>query len=263
MRHDVRYLEYLAQSEDLSVPWCNSSATMTSTMEAISFVTPVVERFVIGTIAEVLATKPARLVELRLRAFVREESNHSWMHIKFNASLLAYLGAPPPGLKLVQAALNGARRRVSLSSRLLLVAALEHFAAVMSKGYLHHEGGWDFRSATAKMLFAHHAREEIAHRSVAFDLWSSRAPTGRSGRTFAVLAILTAGFLYLCAAVPWILYRKSGDRVDATLVALAGAALDSDLKHELATTMASLFTFTRGGYHPDRAVGSNFGGESR
>jgi predicted metal-dependent hydrolase len=259
----VQDLDNLALVEDLSFPWCNSNAATTSVMEAISFVTPVLENFVICTVAEGLAGKPNSQIYLRCRAFIREESNHSRVHKKFNASLLKYLGMSPPGLALVQSLLNAARKHLSLFSRLLLVAALEHFAAALSKGYLRQETGWDFRSASAKELFAQHAREELAHRAVAFDLWLSNGTTGRVGRTVTVLAIMVAGFAYVSAAVPWIIYRKTGKHLSNTLIALANCVLRTCLHIESYSILGELFSFARGDYHPDRVIDKNAADEMK
>ena len=250
-------LDNLAPVEDLSFPWCNSNAATTSVMEAISFVTPVLENFVVCTIAECLAGMPNSQIYLRCRAFIREESNHSRVHKKFNASLLKYLVMAPPGLTLVQSLLNGARKHLSLFRRLLLVAALEHFAAALSRGYLQQETGWDFRSVAAKELFAQHAREELAHRAVAFDLWLSKGTTGRIERCFTVLAIMVAGFVYVSAAVPWIIYRKTGKHLSSTLIALGRCLLRTCLHIESYSILGELFSFARGDYHPDRVIDKN------
>jgi uncharacterized protein len=253
----VQDLDNLALVEDLSFPWCNSNAATTSVMEAISFVTPVLENFVVCTVAEGLAGMPNSQIYLRCRAFIREESNHSRVHKKFNASLLKYLVMAPPGLTLVQSLLNAARKHLSLFRRLLLVAALEHFAAALSRGYLQQETGWDFRSVSAKELFAQHAREELAHRAVAFDLWLSKGTTGRVERCFTVLAIMVAGFVYVSAAVPWIIYRKTGKHLSSTLVALTRCLLRTCLHIESYSILGELFSFARGDYHPDLVIDKN------
>jgi len=147
-------VDLAAPLEDLSGAWCNSDIVVTSLLEAISFVTPELEDFVVRTVAEGLATQPECDLRQRCRAFLREESSHSRLHRKFNSLLHEYLGTTPPGLGLVRALLRGARRYLSLSSRLLIVAALEHFAAVLSRVYLRQESGCVFRSASAGEMFA-------------------------------------------------------------------------------------------------------------
>lgn len=251
MVHDMIQM---APAEDLSASWCNCDPVTTSVMEAISFITPVAEKFFIVTVAEGISGRPDSELVARCSAFMREESSHSRWHGKFNASLLDYLDASPPGLAMVQSLLKAAKKHLSLANRLLLVAAMEHFNVVLSKGYLRREGGWDFRSVSAKRLFARHAREELDHRSVVFDLWSGNPSTGRVGRALTMLAFLIAGFAYVSAAVPWITYRKTGRRLGVTLAALARGAFRNCLDIGVYSKLGELFSFARGDYHPDRAI---------
>jgi predicted metal-dependent hydrolase len=251
----MRHLIHQGVIEDLSVAWCDSNAVMTSVMEAISFVTPVLENFFVITVAAGRAREQDPDLDQRCLAFIREESTHSRAHTRFNASLLKYLGELPRGLGMVRSLLNGARKHLSLSHRLLLVAAHEHFLTVFSKLYLNHEEGWNFRSAFAKKLFAQHAREELAHRSVVFDLWLIKGTAGRIGRTLTVFAILFTGLLYVSVAVPWILCRKTGRYLPASLVALAGFAIGNCVIGKNGSTLRELFSFARSDYHPDRLIG--------
>ncbi len=248
------HLDNPAPVEDLSGTWCNSNAVTSSVMEAISFVTPVLENFFIATVVDSLARQQDPALDRRCRAFIREEADHSRGHRKFNAFLLDYLGMAPPGLGLVQSLLNGAKRCLPLSGRLLLVAALEHFVAVLSKEYLTQEGQWNFRSAFARELFVQHARDELAHRSVVFDLWLSRGTAGGVRRTLTVLSILLAGLLYVSVAVLWILYRKTGRHVTATLTALAGFVMRNRIGIHVYSPLGELFSFVRSDFHPDRLI---------
>jgi predicted metal-dependent hydrolase len=248
----MQKLARIVPVEDLSVTWCNSNRSTTSVMEAISFVTPVVENFVIRTVSECIARQPNSPIDFRCRAFIREESYHSRAHRNFNASLLNYLGAHPPGLAFVQSLLDRARRHLSPARRLQIVAALEHLAAVFSREYLDQASEWSFGSAFARELFARHAREELAHRSVAFDLWSNNSTAGRFGRTLTMLAILLSGLAYATAAVPWIIYRKTGNKVGAAFLAVAGSALRACLNSESYSTLRELFSFAGTDFHPDK-----------
>ena len=247
----MRKLDHLAPVEDLSGAWCDANSVTSSLMEAISFIAPVLEKFFIRTVAEALAGQQDPDLDRRCRAFIREEAVHSHMHRRLNASLLKYLCTMPPGFAMVQSLLNGARQHLPLSFRLLLATSLEHFAAVLSKGYLNQEAQWDFRCAFTKELFAQHAREELAHRSVVFDLWLSQGKTGRVGRTLIVLTILLAGLAYVSAAVPWILHHKTGKRLTGTLSAFAGFVMRKRLNITNGSSLRELFLFACGDYHPE------------
>lgn len=239
---------------ELSGNWCNEDAATSSLMEAVSFVTPVLENYFIRTVSAGLATLPHGELTSRCRAFIREESAHSRTHKKFNAALQSYLGNTPPGLALAGFLLRHTDRHLSLTNRLLLAAALEHFAAVISKGYIEQEAQFDFRTGVARELFAQHAREELAHRSVVFDLWQSRGTARVPVRILTVTAILLTGLLYVAIALPWILYRKRNRRLSGTLSALTGFALKRLTSLGSYSPLPELYSFVRRNYHPDRLL---------
>jgi len=244
----MRNLERLNPAAGLSGPWCNADATTSAVLEAISFATPVLEKFFIRTIAAALAVKGDAALDRRCRAFMREEAEHTRAHRKLNAALLVYLGAPPPGLALVEKLLACADKRLPLSHRIAHVATLEHFAAVLSKRYLERQTAWEFGCDYARELFVQHAHEEIAHRSVVFDLWYARGGGGCIARALVVAAILLVGTAYLGMAVPWILQRKRNGNLIATLADLVWR------KRAAPAPLRDLFLFARGDFHPQCLV---------
>lgn len=242
----------LSSGGALSGPWCDDDCATTAIMEAISFVTPLLETFCVTTVARALSSEPlgAELAE-QCRAFAREEAGHSRIHRRFNASLEAYLHRPPPGLQTVQWLLDGAKRRLSLANRLLVVATIEHCAAVLSKVYLQWVGVRPFRIAFVKDLFTQHAREELAHRAVAFDLSVSIGQSGRARRSLALFMVLLAGCLYLTGAAAWILHRKSRRRTGGTLAALAKFFVpEPSFVARARSCTGDLLAFARDNYHP-------------
>lgn len=255
----MQHLNHLTMSDDLSGAWCNTNAVTSSIMEAVSFVTPVMEKFFIRTVDEGLSGEMPSELRQRCQAFIHEEADHSRVHKRFNTALIGYLGRTPPGLRLLDRLLEGTRKHLSLSSRLLLAAALEHFTAVLSKVYLIQEHQLAIESEFARELFAQHAREEIAHRSVVFDLWRSKNDSGRLKRTLTVLAILAAGGIYISVAVPWILQRKTGS-LRRTLAALSAFAAQNRGDIAAYSPLTELFSFVRGNYHPDHLVGKDLAG---
>lgn len=244
----------LSIKDDLSGNWCNDDAVISSLMEAVSFVTPVLENYFIRTVAEGLTEQVPDKLKERCREFMREESVHSRSHKKFNASLQYYLGRPPPALAPLEALLNKIKNRFSLQNRLLLAAALEHFAAVISKGYVLKESQLNFHSSFARKLFAEHAREELAHRSVVFDLWLNRKTANRVERSLTVTTILITGFLYIAFALPWILYRKKNYRIMSTLCALTHFTFRHLVCVKSYAPLREIFAFVRRDYHPDQLI---------
>lgn len=233
------------------VAWCNDDAVTSSVMEAVSFVTPVLENFFIRTVLEGMREHGDPALEARCLSFVREESNHTQAHRKFNIPLQGYLGRQPPGLAMVEVLLDAAKRHLSLPKRLALAAALEHFAAVISKLYISHEAKLTFKLASARELFAMHAREELAHRSVVFDLWEAHGSRGFIDRVTTIMATLVVGAAYVGIAVPWILHRKMKCRFVPTLLALSGFTA-KNMKDTLThTPVRELLSFVRRDFHPE------------
>ena len=138
-----------------------------------------------------------------------------------------------------------------MSLRIALVATLEHFAAVMSKGFLGWQGAWDFRCAYARELFTQHAREEMGHRSVAFDLWLAAPTYNRFGRSLVLAGVLLAGAAPTPASpCPGSCYRKLGGRLTATLSGLARFGMRGLLQPTARHSLRELFLFARRDFHP-------------
>ncbi len=234
-----------------SGPWCDDDCATTAIMEAISFVTPLLETFCVTTVARALGEPLSEQLAEQCRVFAREEAGHSRIHRRFNASLEAYLRRKPPGLHAMQSLLDAAKHRLSLANRLLVVAAIEHCAAVLSKVYLQWVEERPFRIAFVKDLFSQHAREELAHRAVAFDLSVSIGRSGRARRAIALSVVVLAGLLYLTAAAAWILHRKSRRRTGKTLAALARFFVpERSFFARVRSCAGDLFAFARDNYHP-------------
>lgn len=205
----MRPLTPLTDPGVLPGPWCNGDAATTACLEAISLVTPALERFFIQTVAANPPAADARLAA-QCRAFIHEEAAHTGAHRQLNQALLAYLHALPPGLAALERLGELAHRHLPRHSQMALVAALEHGTAVVSQAYSERQHHWQFACAYAQELFAEHAREEIEHRAVAFDLWQAHGGGGLLSRGLTLALILCCGAVYLGLAVPWILRRKCG-----------------------------------------------------
>jgi uncharacterized protein len=244
----MQSLTPLTTPAELAGPWCNADARTSAALEAVSLITPTLERFFIRTVADCMPLQGNNAELERLcREFIREEAEHTGAHRKLNTALLDYLKTPPPGLAAIERLLDIGSRRLSLSARVALVAALEHFTAVLSKSYLRHQDDWRFGCPYARDLFSRHASEEIEHRSVTFDLWRQRGGGGVPARFVAITAILLVGALYLGLAVPWILHRKSGGRLAATVAALVTRQRQPS---RAGSTLTVIFRYLRRDCHP-------------
>ncbi|MBF0281073.1 MAG: metal-dependent hydrolase [Zetaproteobacteria bacterium] len=250
--------------DEISGAWCNTDASTSSIMESVSFVTPVLESFFIHTVNESINTLSGEHTPLleRGKSFIQEEANHSRIHGLFNEHLFAYLGKKPPGLQLTYWVLKQIRTKVSLHSRLLLAAALEHIAAVLSKVYLQEQSNMTMTSDYAQAMFLMHANEEIGHRSVVFDLWLNHGTSNILSRMLVIALILSGGALYLIGSFPWILYKKhihhsKTHMITAILLSLGNIAfrmLQALFDRRTYCVIYELFSFIRPNYHPDHLI---------
>lgn len=255
----MKGLENLAPTEDLSGAWCNGSLAGTSFLEAVSFVTPVLEAYFIASVSDALRSRRHPDLAERCESFVREEVDHSRAHNRLNARCLDYLERRPPGVGFVSFLLGAARKRLSLPSRLLLVAALEHVAAVASKVYLKQAPGWQIDCAYARALLTEHALEELGHCAVAFDLSQREGVVGRLGRIGVTAAVSATAVAFLAVSVPWILHRKTGRQLGRTASALGRAALSPRAFAAAKTPVVELVSFAHADYHPRLLVGDTGG----
>jgi predicted metal-dependent hydrolase len=245
----MQALNPLPDTRELAGAWCNGDALASAAIEAISFVTPALERFFIRTVADALPLGGDPALESACRAFIRDEAAHTCAHRQFNAALLTHLPTPPPGLAGIEKLLDLTNRHLALPNRIALVAALEHGTAVVSKFWLDGQTRWRFDCAFARDLFLYHAREEIAHRSVAFDLWQHRGGGNLPARVIALAAILLAGGAYLGVAAPAILYRKRQRRLLDSLAAIAALRVTA-----VGALLKALLRYAHPAYHPRHLV---------
>lgn len=238
----------------LPLNWCNNDVVLTSVMEAVSFVTPVLEHFFIRTVSAAQFLPAASSLTDSCQTFIREEANHAQAHQKLNARLLPRLGKYPPGLAMVGSLLELAKRHLNLEKRLALAAALEHFAAVFSKLYIHRANALQFSHAQAQQLFAMHAQEELGHRSVVFDLWLATAPHGQFKRAVTLIFVVLLGSCYLALTVPWIVHCKTERKFlnsAALLLKFVGRNLQKTLS---GLPISELLSFARRDYHPEHLL---------
>lgn len=234
---------------DDSPAWCDADLASTSVMEAVSFVTPSLERFLIHAVALHMRTSPGLAARERCLAFIREESGHRSMHARLNARFRLRLDAAPRGLAGTEAWLARARNACSPASQMLLAAAIEHLTAVLSMRYLHRSQHWTFSSSTARAVFDEHARDEVAHRAVVWDLSVPSGAAGRVGRGFAMLAVALGALLYVAVAAPSILQSKTGCGRARSVLAIAGLGFRN--AREALRLAREAAAFFRASFHPD------------
>ena len=185
----------------------------------LNVVLPAAERWFVATYNEALPlVKDPRLAE-DMRGFIGQEAVHAETHERMLHEFMEARGADPePVLAQIEyvfdkvlapgKSTNPRRRLNHLCDRLWLIAAIEHYTAVLGDFALNCD--WDDFGADPTMvdLFRWHGSEEVEHRSVAHDVatYFHRGYFSRvRSMTLAVTMLFTffnRGVWYLCRTDP-------------------------------------------------------------
>jgi predicted metal-dependent hydrolase len=190
-----------------------------SNVIGLNVVLPVAERWFVATYNEALPlVKDPQLAE-DMRGFIGQEATHADTHEKVLQDLMVARGvnAEPIlrqldyvfGQVLSPSTGSDPRRRLNhLCDRLWLIAAIEHYTAVLGDFALN--SAWDDYGADPTLVdvFRWHGSEEVEHRNVAHDVavYFHDSYLDRI-RSMGMAAMLIAGFFnrgawYLCRTDP-------------------------------------------------------------
>lgn len=149
--------------------WLNGDPVATTWHNTLSASFPKGETMFIEAVkAHREGTSPK--LEAEIRAFVKQEANHTREHIAFNrlASDAGY------DLSTIEAAMDVklelARGRTDIAN-LAVTAALEHLTALLAREMLANPNNLHGAEGYAGQLWRWHATEEIEHKGVAYDTW--------------------------------------------------------------------------------------------
>ena len=110
-------------------------------------------------------------LEAEIRAFVRQEINHTREHIAFNR-LAADHGYDIKAIdKRVEELLAMTKDRPVIFN-LATTMALEHYTAMMAAEFLANPAHFDRADPEVRAMWEWHAIEEIEHKGVAYDTWN-------------------------------------------------------------------------------------------
>lgn len=161
--------------------WIPDHPVTSHMVSLLNVILPAAERWFVATYNEALPlVKDQRLVE-DMRGFIGQEATHADTHDRVLREFMVDRGVDPgPVLRRVEYVFDKvlsptptadpARRLTNLCDRLWLIAAIEHYTAVMGDFALNCT--WDDHGAdpTIADLFRWHGSEEVEHRSVAHDV---------------------------------------------------------------------------------------------
>jgi uncharacterized protein len=161
--------------------WIPGHPVASHMVSLLNIVLPAAERWFVATFDEALPlVKDPRLAD-DMRGFIGQEATHADVHEKVLHELMVAGGVDPaPILDQVEyifyrilsptTSTDPERRLNDLCDRLWLIAAIEHYTAVLGDFALN--SAWDEYGAdpTIVDLFRWHGSEEVEHRSVAHDV---------------------------------------------------------------------------------------------
>ena len=149
--------------------WLNGNPVASCWFNALSLTFPRGEAFFIESVKANREGAPPRL-DAEIRAFIRQEVNHSREHIAFNRA------AEAAGYKVgeidrrVEALIEESSQQRP-AARLAITMALEHFTAMFAHDFLRSPDHFLDSDIEQAELWRWHAVEEIEHKGVAYDTW--------------------------------------------------------------------------------------------
>jgi len=149
--------------------WAGGDPVATAWFNALSATFPRGEALFVDAVKAFREGAPPRLAA-EIRAFIRQEVNHSREHLAFNRAAAA------SGYDL--AAIDGWVEQMigKVYARpkhawLAVTIALEHFTAMFAHEFLAHPEHFAGSDGEQAALWGWHAVEEIEHKGVAYDTW--------------------------------------------------------------------------------------------
>jgi uncharacterized protein len=149
--------------------WLNGDPVATAWFTALSATFPRGETLFIDSVKAFRENVPRRLAA-EIRAFIKQEVNHTREHLAFNR------GAEAAGYDLTAIDARVERLIGDVYARpkpawLAVTIALEHFTAMFAHEFLRHPEHFVGADSEQAELWRWHAVEEIEHKGVAYDTW--------------------------------------------------------------------------------------------
>jgi uncharacterized protein len=167
--------------DEIPVHWIPGHPVASHMVSLLNIVLPAAERWFVATYNEALPlVRDPKLAE-DMRGFIGQEATHADVHDKvLHEYMLTHGVDPTPILRQVEyvfekvlgpsTSTDPQRRLNHLCDRLWIIAAIEHYTAVLGDFSLN--CAWDDPAASPTMvdLFRWHGSEEVEHRNVAHDV---------------------------------------------------------------------------------------------
>jgi predicted metal-dependent hydrolase len=149
--------------------WLNGDPVATAWFNALSATFPRGETLFVDAVRAFRADAPPRLAG-EIRAFVKQEVNHTREHLAFNRAA----DAAGYDFARIDARVEQLIRDVYARPKaawLAVTIALEHFTAMFAHEFLEHPEHFVGADVEQAELWRWHAVEELEHKGVAYDTW--------------------------------------------------------------------------------------------
>src|SRR5690606_24816210 len=149
--------------------WLNGDPIATAWFNALSATFPRGETLFVDAVKAFREDAPPQLAA-EIRAFVKQEINHTREHLAFNRAAEA-AGYDFTGIDARVETLLAEIYEAPPHVWLAVTIALEHFTAMFAHEFLNHPKHFAGSDTEQAELWRWHAVEEIEHKGVAFDTW--------------------------------------------------------------------------------------------
>ena len=168
--------------------WWAGEPFGTAWHNALSATFPRGEAFFIEAVKAHREGADAKL-DAEIRAFVRQEINHTREHIAFNR-LAEDAGYDIKAIDTRVAELLALTKDRPAIANLAVTMALEHYTAMMAAEFLENPAHFADADAEVRDMWRWHAAEEIEHKGVAFDTWNHATRDWTPGKRWRVRSLV-------------------------------------------------------------------------
>ena len=128
-------------------------------------------------------------LDAEIRAFVRQEINHTREHIAYNR-LAEDAGYDIKAIDTRVAEMLALTKDRPAIANLAVTMALEHYTAMMAAEFLENPAHFTDADAEVRDMWRWHAAEEIEHKGVAFDTWNHATRDWTPGKRWRVRSLV-------------------------------------------------------------------------
>lgn len=168
--------------------WWAGEPFGTAWHNALSATFPRGEAFFIEAVKAHREGADAKL-DAEIRAFVRQEINHTREHIAFNR-LAEDAGYDIKAIDTRVAEMLALTKDRPAIANLAVTMALEHYTAMMAAEFLKNPAHFADADAEVRDMWRWHAAEEIEHKGVAFDTWNHATRDWTPGKRWRVRSLV-------------------------------------------------------------------------